>query len=31
MPTACPVGRKIEPRTLTNYQTLVRRAVNWGG
>ena len=31
MPTACPVGRKIEQRTLTNFETLVRRAVNWGG
>jgi hypothetical protein len=29
MPTSCPVGRKIERRTLLNYETLVRRAVSW--
>lgn len=26
MPTACPYGRKISARTMTNYQTLVRLA-----
>ena len=31
MPTACPVGRKIEHRTLLNYQTIVRRGDEWKG
>lgn len=31
MPSACPVGRKVESRTLQNYQTMVRRATTWGG
>lgn len=31
LPSACPVGRRIEPRTLQNYRTMVRRATTWGG
>ena len=30
MPSACPVGRKVEPRTLQNYRTMVHRATTWG-
>ncbi|MCU0962269.1 MAG: hypothetical protein MUF48_19400 [Pirellulaceae bacterium] len=29
MPTACPIGRKLAPQTLTNYETIVHRATNW--
>jgi hypothetical protein len=29
MPSASPVGRKIRPNTLLNYETLVRRATQW--
>jgi uroporphyrinogen-III decarboxylase len=30
MPTACPVGRKLARNTLVNYETIVRRARQWG-
>jgi len=29
MPSACPYGRTITPRTLANYQTMVRLSKNW--
>lgn len=29
MPTACPIGRKLSRQTLTNYETIVRRATSW--
>jgi hypothetical protein len=31
MPTAAPYGRKISPRTMTNYETMVRLAESFGG
>ena len=30
-PSSCPYGRSITPRTMTNYQTMVRMAENWAG
>lgn len=30
-PSACPYGRTITPLTMTNYETLIRLAENWGG
>lgn len=29
MPSACPYGRRISPKTMTNYETMVRLAENW--
>ena len=29
MPTACPIGRKITPRTMQNYETIVRNATDY--
>jgi hypothetical protein len=29
MPTACPYSRKIRPRTMANYETMVRLAKQW--
>jgi len=31
MPTACPYGRTISPRTMANYETMVRLATRFGG
>ena len=31
MPTACPCGRTITPRTSANYRTMVRLATGWRG
>ncbi|MHB0958992.1 MAG: uroporphyrinogen decarboxylase family protein [Pirellulaceae bacterium] len=31
MPSASPIGRTLAPRTLANYQTIVRRATTWCG
>lgn len=31
MPTACPIGRKISAQAMANYETIVRRATEWGG
>ena len=31
MPTACPCGRTITPRTMTNYETMVRLATSFAG
>ena len=31
MPSACPCGRTITPRTLANYHTMVRLATGWTG
>ncbi len=31
MPSACPIGREISPKTMANYETMVRLATNFGG
>ncbi len=31
MPSACPIGREITPKTMANYETMVRLATNFGG